>query len=518
MTPLLVAILLSAGAQVTGQMSPTSDVSSNRVKATGSTTSRALKDRWADVVNVKDFGAKGDGVTDDSGAFAAAFADLSSSGGRIYVPRGTYYVTATTNLDGKRVTVSGDGAGSVVKLAAGVSGFTITNHDKDVQFREIEFDAAGANAIGIDVEAATTSASAYRDLTVERCTFRTTTYPMIGVKLVNARESFITDSHFVEPEGGGYFLTGVYLVSSVNVSISRSTFLYAQYGVHAYGTPIAGVVNPFDVGPSIDHSKMLGCLYGVVAEYNDYVGVSNSVIDYCDHPIVIYGSQSPILRGNYISSQNNNPAIQMIPGSRFPTLATSNVIVDHNDIIAHDSGSGPWTHSAVYLTSVTVGSFDHNNVTPYRGNGLTHDTCTHLGIDHNSFIPEAGYGTYSVVEANGATSVRVFFNLMGKPSSGQLNSMVDWNRYVNISDRLDGTSTAKGATLLTAGNTSVTINPGIGRTPNMVVAVPSKNVGAFWVDNFGANSFRFNISAALGQDVAVYWFASTSYSAIQPQP
>ena len=58
------------------------------VTATGSTTPRTLPDRFADVVNVKDFGAVGDGVTDDTAAFNAAIA--TASGGTVYVPRGTY--------------------------------------------------------------------------------------------------------------------------------------------------------------------------------------------------------------------------------------------------------------------------------------------------------------------------------------------------------------------------------------------------------------------------------------------
>lgn len=60
------------------------------VKATGSTKYRLLEDRFADVVNVKDYGAKGDGVTDDTAAFNAA-SQVSES---VFVPHGLYKITA----------------------------------------------------------------------------------------------------------------------------------------------------------------------------------------------------------------------------------------------------------------------------------------------------------------------------------------------------------------------------------------------------------------------------------------
>lgn len=63
--------------------------------STGSTTGRALKDRFSDVVNVKDFGAVGDGVADDSAAIQSAInyaLSVTSASKVVYVPSGRYII------------------------------------------------------------------------------------------------------------------------------------------------------------------------------------------------------------------------------------------------------------------------------------------------------------------------------------------------------------------------------------------------------------------------------------------
>jgi hypothetical protein len=74
----------------------------------------------AGTVNVKSFGAKGNGTADDTEALRKAFASLAKTGGTIYFPAGVYL---TDIIDirpekGMSITVSGAGVGSVVKLGA----------------------------------------------------------------------------------------------------------------------------------------------------------------------------------------------------------------------------------------------------------------------------------------------------------------------------------------------------------------------------------------------------------------
>jgi len=56
--------------------------------------------------NVKDFGATGDGITDDTAAIQAA---LDSGSTSVFFPKGTYRTTASIEIDGN-MTISGEGA------------------------------------------------------------------------------------------------------------------------------------------------------------------------------------------------------------------------------------------------------------------------------------------------------------------------------------------------------------------------------------------------------------------------
>lgn len=67
--------------------------------ATGSTTQRPLVDRCADVLNVRDFGAMGDGKADDTEAFLRAEQAADARGiKQVFVPVGTYRIGTFTSL------------------------------------------------------------------------------------------------------------------------------------------------------------------------------------------------------------------------------------------------------------------------------------------------------------------------------------------------------------------------------------------------------------------------------------
>ena len=70
------------------------------------------------VVNVRDYGATGNGITDDANAIAAAIAAVSGMGGTVYFPPGTYKV-GTAIVPANDVALIGSGVGSAIIAPAG---------------------------------------------------------------------------------------------------------------------------------------------------------------------------------------------------------------------------------------------------------------------------------------------------------------------------------------------------------------------------------------------------------------
>lgn len=68
------------------------------------------------IVNVKDFGAKGDGVTDDTISIQNAINYIKTLGGTLYFPRGKYLITSNLIFNGlnKCLTVLGDSRESIL--------------------------------------------------------------------------------------------------------------------------------------------------------------------------------------------------------------------------------------------------------------------------------------------------------------------------------------------------------------------------------------------------------------------
>jgi hypothetical protein len=110
------------------------------VTATGSTTARSLSDRFAEIINVKDFGAVGDGVTDDTAAIQAAIDYVETQGGGVIgVPVGTFMAKGLT-LPSNVVIQGADMELSVIKHTASSVGNVVETENFDTLLASGEAD------------------------------------------------------------------------------------------------------------------------------------------------------------------------------------------------------------------------------------------------------------------------------------------------------------------------------------------------------------------------------------------
>jgi len=134
------------------------------ITSTGSTTARNLENRFADVINVKDFGAVGDGVADDTAAIQAALNHAQSVGKTCYIPSGRYLITSKLTISGNNLSIIGDGdSRSIIYTTSNITMLELDNTavmDNGV-ISSIGFDAnivgARNNNYGIYVKSATTA-------------------------------------------------------------------------------------------------------------------------------------------------------------------------------------------------------------------------------------------------------------------------------------------------------------------------------------------------------------------------
>jgi len=140
------ALVLHDGATAGGK------VIGSDIVATGSTTARSLEDRFADVVNVMDYGAVGDGTTNDTTAITAAIA----AGTVIHFPSGTYLIdeiilTASKTLELADDAVIKSNAEVLADLATPSEDWHLTNTLFSSTTADIDFKIIGGTLDGAGV-------------------------------------------------------------------------------------------------------------------------------------------------------------------------------------------------------------------------------------------------------------------------------------------------------------------------------------------------------------------------------
>lgn len=375
-----------------------------KLDATGA-VGRALSSRLEDVVSVKDFGAVGDGVANDTAAFLAAFAHASTHNRVIYIPAGTYEVAATIGTGTIVRGMYGEGRGvSIVNFAAGVDGFSFAFDDPNEFFScsdmSIQSHGQSGTALLLDYSARLVGFPGYDTrFRVDNVTFQGATGQQgtgwsYGVDAIGGANSTISNCDFIGfwsddahypvrfPSAGGFRFRGngpaADNLKPIAIVVDKCWVTHAVIAVQFDGLE----------GGLLSHCNLIEVDYGVRWTSGDIqrpqLAATDSHINCYVGGIITDGLAQCTIQGNLIYRIHLTAGVATgISLSRTSTnLDSVACTIVGNTFV--DSGTEPSSlMDGIVANSCLTGVFDHNIFQRVR-NGIT------LGVNTDSVFVGGG--------------------------------------------------------------------------------------------------------------------------------
>lgn len=152
-----------------------------------SATGKTVHAKLQEILSVKDFGAKGDGSTDDAAAILAALTACTPYGTVIF-PAGTYVIGSQINIPQSNITIDGQGATLVAKAAVNFEYMLLGTNLTNVTVKNLVFNANQANRVsGQNVRFMCAGFTSGTDCKFINCTAKNTlgysSVPAVGLTL-----------------------------------------------------------------------------------------------------------------------------------------------------------------------------------------------------------------------------------------------------------------------------------------------------------------------------------------------
>lgn len=260
------------------------------------------------VVRVEDFGARGDGVTDDSDAIGAAIASLRGGGGTVVFARGARYLKRKlVQVDRPNVTLWGYGA-----TLLAVSNADEQKGPKGSVRNAVQLVAPRTSIVGFTI--------------VSNLRRRLTGHPTLNAIWLSGPDQSAIDNR-IEYSQGGIFVrmaTGFTVARNV-VWRTTADAIHMTTGMRD-GLVVCNTVreNGDDMIAVVNYGKGAPTIGNVRIEDNDLAG------QYWGRGITVSGGRDITIRGNRIRDITHAAAILIVSEDSYQTADVENVLIEGN--------------------------------------------------------------------------------------------------------------------------------------------------------------------------------------------
>ena len=454
-------------------------------------------------VNVLDFGATGDGVTDDTAAIQAAIDSLATTGGEVFFPSGRYSITGINVLTNS-ITLTGTGKAAPFNANVGVSSMLAS---------VLVYASATGNAVTLGQTGASCQSCSVVNLSI----WGNTTGYLLSV----TGNHLLFDQLFLEQEGtgGGLYLSDAYQITArdivargVNVTPKKSSvgiwfdttsngtwsgggsFKFERCNVSFFdtgyrmGADFDGSITPYGGSGSLcmEVCQAYKCRVGFHTSYLiTQIDYNSCRAEECDtHGYLIDNScAGATIRGGYV-------------------LHTGTVNIKESVRIGNDSGTaGIDKASHVLIDNVAFGNI--NNATIPYINVMGDSNVIDVTIQNCGFWKYLGYGV--MLSGTVPTQVNIINNnfemFSGRAILNQFQCVnavgSDFRYEARFIDNFIETSGLKESEIQTVSGTPVNLNNAVGEFlintsgASAIINLPaSPNIGDTLkvIKKFGANT------------------------------